>query len=59
MPAETVIRPQELYNRVNLTLAQFKEAKHNKLVQAFFRDHVQMEGRGVNTTYLIGASKGA
>ena len=59
LPTGTVIKPQELYDRANLTLAHFKEAKRNKFVQAFFRDHVQMEGRGVNTTYLIGASKDA
>lgn len=59
LPTGTVIKPQELYDRANLTLAHFKEAKRNKFVQAFFRDHVQMEGRGVNTTYLIVSSKNA
>ena len=59
LPAGTVIRPQELYNRADLTLAQFKEAKRNRLVRAFFRDHMQTKGGGVNTTYLIVASKDA
>lgn len=59
LPVGTSIKPQELYSRAGLTSDQFKEAKRNKLVKAFFKDHVQSKGGGGNTTYLIVASKDA
>ena len=59
LPVGTVTTPHDLYRLAGLTPTQFKEAKRNRLVREFFRDHVQIVGRGVNTTYLIGASKDA
>ena len=59
LPVGTVTTPQDLYRLAGLTTAQFREARRNILVKAFFRDHVQTKGGGVNTTYLIVASKDA
>ena len=59
LPVGTRTTPREIYSRAGLTDKEYKEARRNKHVQAFLRDHVQSKGGGVNTTYLIVESKGA
>ena len=59
LPVGTVTTPHDLYRLAGLTPTQFKEAKRNQLVREFFRNHVQLERKGMNTTYHIIASKGA
>ena len=49
----TCITPEAIYARAHLTPAEYKEAKRNKLVKAYFADHVNSEGRGGNTVYRI------
>lgn len=46
LPAGTVIKLREQYSRAGLTSNQFKEAKRNKLVEAFLNDHEQSKVSG-------------
>lgn len=51
------VSPEEIRHQAGLTLTQFKEAKRNPNVRAFFQRNIHASGSGRNTIYVKNAAE--